>query len=567
MMKSVSAGRKYWHYILLISHMPNSKKWKGAIITVTGIFVIALGGWQFYKYSIVNRKVNEAVSGKSGGLYTIHYEGLVIDEVRGILHVKNIRILPDTAVFNRMVAEKREPSVLVGLTIPSLDIMGIKTPKALLTKQIEGSSIEIRNPSIEIMLSRFQKDTTVYDPARDISQQLLGKLFRIKIDSVKISHANVLVRKMYSPKLILSGDNISCLLSDLLIDSTTGKDSSRLFFSRNLEINGDQILFPSKNEKYKLHIGDIRFRSQNNSLYIGKVQLVPRLGEAEFASSFPVQKDRYDFSFGGISLLHLDRGGLWHKRIEADSLVIRSSSFKIYHDLSYPHDTVSKVGKYPQQQLMYLPIPINIRKIIFLQSFIEYKEKNPKSDSAGKLQFFNVAATISNVTNMKTAIARNNKCDLLFKAKFLNKAPVTAKLAMLYKDPQGKFNIEGDIGAIDAASLNALTEPMGLARIERGHIDHLHFNIDGTDSSSSGKLVMLYRDLKVSLLKKDKKENKYDKKVLASLAAAIIMKKENPKGGDTRVADIHLKRILNKSFFNLIWKSIFTGIKETAGIK
>jgi hypothetical protein len=65
---------------------------------------------------------------------------------------------------------------------------------------------------------------------------------------------------------------------------------------------------------------------------------------------------------------------------------------------------------------------------------------------------------------------------------------------------------------------------MGVARMDKGKIDKLHFNLMGTDS--------------------------------------------NPEdGGSARVADVHFSRILNKSLFNLIWKSMFTGIKETIGLK
>jgi hypothetical protein len=139
---------------------------------------------------------------------------------------------------------------------------------------------------------------------------------------------------------------------------------------------------------------------------------------------------------------------------------------------------------------------------------------------------------------------------------------------MLLKDPRGSFSIEGNVGSINAPSLNVLLQPMGLARLDKGHIDQLHFAFTGTDSSSNGRVLMLYKDLKVSLLKKDKEENKYDKKGLASLAANIIMKNSNPQEDkDPRVADVQFDRILNKSFFNLIWKTIFTGVKQTAGIK
>jgi hypothetical protein len=30
---------------------------------------------------------------------------------------------------------------------------------------------------------------------------------------------------------------------------------------------------------------------------------------------------------------------------------------------------------------------------------------------------------------------------------------------------------------------------------------------------------------------------------------------------------VHFQRILNKSFFNLIWKTLFTGIKQSVGMK
>lgn len=550
--------------------MLSSKNGKGFkyLLVVAGIFLIALGVWQFYKYRIVNRHVNKAIAEKTKGLYSISYDNLSIDEVSGNLYVKNIRITADTAVYRQMLEQKTNPPVLVNIFVPVLEVSGVKTPKALLNKEIEGHKIAITNPTIEILSSQSRKDSTVYNPARDISKQLLGKLLKIGIDSVAIIQASVVVRNMHSRETLFSGNNISCYLSDLLIDSLSEKDSSRILFSRNLTMGCEEMLLPTKNKKYKLHIGDLQFASRDNSLYIGQIKLSPQLPEEQFAQSFPIQKDRYDFLLEGIRLMHIDREHIWRKRIEADSLVIQHSSFKIYRDLSRPGDTTSKVGKYPQQQLMRLPIPIHIKKIIFAQSFIEYKEKNGKSDSAGKLQFFDVKASITNVTNMKEAVARNNQCTLLFKAKFLNKTPVDARLVMLLRDPTGKFFIGGNLGSIDVASLNSLTQPMGLARLEKGNVDKLHFDITGTDSSSNGQVVMLYHDLKISLLKKDKKENKYDKKGLVSLAANLIMKNSNPEGDKApRIGDVHFNRILNKSFFNLIWKTIFTGVKETTGIK
>jgi hypothetical protein len=47
-----------------------------------------------------------------------------------------------------------------------------------------------------------------------------------------------------------------------------------------------------------------------------------------------------------------------------------------------------------------------------------------------------------------------------------------------------------------------------------------------------------------------------------------MIKNSNPKKNeDTRVVQIHLDRDINRSIFNLSWKTLFRGIKETVGVK
>ncbi|HEY4291143.1 MAG TPA: hypothetical protein VGN00_28775 [Puia sp.] len=531
-----------------------------------GVVVLAVIAWQFYKYRLVHRKIDETVSEKTKGLYRIYYDKLSLDEVAGALHVKNIEIAPDTSVYHQMVLEKQDPPVLVRLTVPALDILGVKTPKALLKKEIEGAKVEIDGPTIEILTNRSRKDTAAYNPARDITKQLLGKLLQIKVDTILITHANVVVRNIHTGGEIVSSRDVSFLFSDVLIDSTTGKDSSRILFAKGLDISCDKITLPLRNKRYKLDVAGLRFTSHDDALSVHRFRIIPQLPENEFAYSFPVQKDRYDFLLEDISLQSIDRESLWHKELVVETMTIRNSSFKVYRDLSRPPDTTSKVGKYPQQLLMRLPFPVNIRRLIVEHSFIEYKERNAKSDSAGRLQFFDANGTFTNVTNRKKDILRDNKCVLKFRARLLNKTPVDARLVMLLKDPHGKFSIEGNIGAIDATALNPLTQPMGLARIEKGTINKLHFNITGTDSMSDGSVLLLYDNLKISLMKKDDEKGTLNKKVLASLFANFVIKNSNG-GENPRVKEVHFDRILNKSFFNLIWKTIFTGIKKSAGMK
>src|SRR5262249_25602615 len=154
--------------------------------------------------------------------------------------------------------------------------------------------------------------------------------------------------------------------------------------SKNLDLLCSQIVLHSKDKKYEYQFDRLEFISQINRFNVGTIRILPQLGENEFAESFKYQKDRYHFVFENLSLLHISRAAFWRKELEADTLVIGQSSFRIYRDISRPHDSLSRVGKYPQQLLTDLSFPIHIGTVLFSHSFIEYKEKNGKSDSSGK---------------------------------------------------------------------------------------------------------------------------------------------------------------------------------------
>jgi hypothetical protein len=124
------------------------------------------------------------------------------------------------------------------------------------------------------------------------------------------------------------------------------------------------------------------------------------------------------------------------------------------------------------------------------------------------------------------------------------------------------------MGAIEGKDVNSLAEPMGPASIKVGRFNGLPFDLHGNDYSMNGNVKLLYDDLKVALLEKDKGATETDKKFLTSLLANFVIKNSNPKGKDElRVQRVTLSRNTNRSLFYLCWKTIFKGIRETVGIK
>jgi hypothetical protein len=529
-----------------------------AILIVAGYFF-----WRHYKYQLANKGIRKAITEKSQGLYKVHYDTIMIDEVAGTMDIRNISLTSDTSVYAKLKSEGKNPPVLVYCQIPRMHISGIKTPKAILDKELVGARIEIDSPRLDLGLLSLLSDTSGYSPGKDISTQILGNFKRISIDSISLRHAYLRVHDMRNNQEKFIGNDLSCNLIDLQIDSMSGNDSNRILYSKNLELNCESILIPSRDRKYHFSFQGLRFYSQAALFRAKQIAITPQLSEEAFAHSFKKQNDRFDLVFKDISLYHIDLNALWAKKIVADTMRIIHSSFKVYRDISMPLDSTSKVGNYPQELLMKLKIPLHLKKILFDQSLVIYKEKNGKTDSSASVRFNNVKASINNITNIKSEIERNNHCILNFSSSFLGMGAFNAKWTMLLHDSHGKFQIKASLGRMPATGINQLTLPMTLVRMDKGNLDRLELDFAGQDLYAEGPLSFEYDQLAVSVMKINKEENKYEKKDLTSVAANLIAKNSNPANGKLRKVNVRNDRDIYRSVFNLMWKTTFKGLKET----
>ncbi|MDP4212044.1 MAG: hypothetical protein Q8926_05420 [Bacteroidota bacterium] len=535
-------------------------------LVIAGILIAAIF-WQKIKYHLVRQQLNSAITGKSEGLYQISYRNLVMDEVAGNVSVEDVHLSTDSAIYKELSKQENSAPARIDIRIPKLIITGVKTPKALLNKEIEAHSVNIQSAVIELSLQKQDDKPSKSNLAAEIYRQVLSKLQSIKADSLILQEITFIIKDPESGQTKFKGSGFSCRLSDILIDSVHQNDSSRVLFAREIAVGCSDLSLNSKDKKYKYIFSGLEYRSDRNRLKAAKILIEPQLSEAAFANAYKYSKDRYQFTIENLDIRNINRYALFSQRLIADSMILGNSSFKIFRDVSNPHDSIDRTQKYPQQSLMKLPLPVNINTVVFVRSFIEYKEKNAKSDSSGKVQFYAVHAVLSNLTNIPEFIGKNNKMKLNFQSRFLNRAPMHAELIMILKDPAGRFTLDAKMGGMNAAYLNPMIQPMALAKIDKGKIQSLSYHLNADDLHGVGNLTFLYSDLKLVLLRKDEDQNKYKAKILPTLAAGLLVKNSNPAKGETRTSRVDYKRDKYRSMFNLMWKSMFTALKETAGMK
>lgn len=547
----------------------------GKIITLSILLIIVaaiIAGilyWKVYRKQIIRHELEKAIDKKSGGLYAIRYDSLLLDEVAGNLSVANMTLRYDSAKYVVMLSNNNAPPTLLNITIPQIIVSGVETPRALLSKQIVGKKLHIINPVIDIIYTNAGKDSASKVPTKDVYKQILGDLDMIKIDTIEISGAQITTSTLKTGKKNVQFINTSIMLVNVAIDEKTGNNQDDLLFAKQLFFQTEKISFASPGKPYNYIIDSVSVNSVAATAQAKRFRLIPLLKEDAFVKSLPTQDDRFDFSMGNIQMRNLDVRKLFNENIVADSILVGSASFKIYRDLSIPRDKKNRVGKYPHQLLDKLPVAVNVKKLILSNAFVEYKERGKISGQSGRVQFNKVSAVLTNVSNTKEAVKTNNIMTAEINTVFLNKAPLNVVWKFYLQHPRGRFDIKGNMGNITAAEVNPLTVPMGPAKLEDGVIKSLQFNIEGNNYGADGTVKMIYNNLKLSLLEKDKDSKELDKKSLSSFVANMIVKNDNPSKkdkGEPRVITLHFDRDTNRSIFHLVWKSIFKGVKETAGI-
>ena len=343
---------------------------------------------------------------------------------------------------------------------------------------------------------------------------------------------------------------------------STGVTIKNLIKTSSWALSADGFNFPSEDKNYNMKVGAFEINSTRSSLNISSFAVVPKLTEDAFSKSIAYQKDLYN-----ISIKNIELNGVDIKTLVAEQRLIAETAglqltLKVFNDRTVTPNPASKVGKYPHQLIQKVKMPINIKKLIIKDSYVAYKEKGAISEKTGVVFFKNVNGTVNNVTNIKSAIALNNIMTVNATASFLGVSAIQTNWQLPLNTTTGAFTISGTGGSYNATALNQFSEPLGMVAIKKGTFNKLTFNLTGNNLMAKGSSTLLYKDLKLTVLKPDSAATK--KKVLVSFLANFLVINNNPQNGTIRTNDVTQERDITKSFFYLVWKSIFAAAKKTA---
>lgn len=397
---------------------------------------------------------------------------------------------------------------------------------------------------------------------------LTGWIKKFALNNLQVNSVNYISRTTDRKKKPFIVKNNRFFIKHINIDRTAAFNGKLISQAKEIELNNDVISVRSGDNLYEYKVAGIKLNTRTKTIRIKSLKVIPQLNEAAFVKKAHYQTDRMDITINGINCQDVDPEKLVKGEFEIGRVNSTNNTIKVFRDLSYPIDSISKQGQqmtYPQQIIHKAGLVIKINKAVFANTYIEYKEKNAISKNSGRVRFSNSYLTFHNISTAKAK--KGEKMTVDFKATFIDQVPMTGGFTFsLDQWQKGVFTAEATVSnPVDATILNQLTEPMSLMKVEKGEIKSVRFYMQADTNTSHGTLVMPYENLKISLLKKQGDE--YGKKGIVSLLANIIVKNNNKEGDHMRTGKAVSTRNRYRSFFNFIWMTIFKGIKDIGVLK
>jgi len=551
-------------------------KWPFIVLLI--IAVLGGTGYYFYnKYIAENRwkpflqeQLKALVLKTTDSLYHIEYSDFDLNITSGNATLTDFKLIPDTAVYNRLVAAKKAPDDLFTLSVKKLSIKNIGAIKAYKERILNISNISIENPSLTIVNKRYAFNDTVKVGKPKSPYELIKKTFKqLHIDSISLKDISLnYINKSNAVEKSTALKHLNINISDIVIDSLSNRDTSRFYYTKGIDITVDDYKIATPDSLYKADIKQIYFSTSKRVIVLNGVSFVPRYSNSQFYKVTGEAGDIYNLKFKRIDINDIDlQQFLRNQKLYAGTLDLANASVKIYSNNAYKTVKTSKIGKDPQQALQKVALDMQLKKINIKNTLISYSEADATSGYTGVITFNNTNGTIFNVTNDADIKKVNPYMIARINTRFMNAANLQVNFKFNLASKIGAFNYSGVLGQFDGRVLDKLVKPLALVHVQSADIQKLSFNVDASNYSGKGALQFYYKNLNVQLLKKvEGKAELQTQGFISKLANTLIIEDDNPdKKGNFRPGPIDLKRDPKVSFFSFLYKALLDGLKPSVG--
>nr|WP_315241374.1 hypothetical protein [uncultured Flavobacterium sp.] len=498
-----------------------------------GIFLdIGLNYW-------IKKQLPIIIHEKNNTVYNINYEKIEVSLWSRNIYAQTLLISPKNQPKD---SKNGLFSKIESITIEHFNIWDLA-----FNDVIQAESIIINKPRVIL----YKKGEKLLNNSKSIKSEILEPFRKmIAVSNIYLNDGTVDVVSLDSEKPILSIKKIILKLEGILLTDATLKEKIPIQY-KSYALVIDSLFFRTS-AFYHMNIGKIS--TGKNFLKINNFSYIPQFNRPDFIKQLKKEKDINILKFDSAQVAKMN-WGFKNDRFffKANSIVINHFDANIYRG-KMPANDLSKKYLY-NHLLRNIKFPLEIDTLQVLKSKLVYEEEKNFSKGPGVLNFdkFNLQAT-----NIKSGFGLKKTDDVKIKVNciFMKTSPLDVDWSFNVLDKKDSFHIQGVISNFDIAAIERFSKPYMNASFT-GVFNKYRFNFYGNDDAVKGNASLDYDDLKVKLYKKKNPEK------VAKLKSAIVnLIVKNDSKDKVKNADVELKRIQEKSFYNFLWRSIAESLKK-----
>ncbi len=545
-------------------------KWVISIIVVLFLVAAAATWYISEKWKpLLTTAIQEALIDASDSLYTVKFSDIEVNVILGSATVDSIEITPNLDVYEKMKANQVAPENIFSLKVFKLSLKNLRPLKVYQQKKLDIKNITIQNPELSVYYTKLNNQIQKEEDNRSPYERIKKSLKELKIASIFLTDVKFkYVDQSYKKPKITVFDQMNIRLNDILVDSLSDLDTTRIFNTKDIIAEINNYTYATEDSLYHINIHHAYVSSQKKKLTISGLELKPRLGEMAFTNQFKRQNERYKISFDSVIVKDIQFHELIdRRRIKSSNVTLDNGNVAVFLDRGKPQKTIDKGTNFPHLALQRLKWDVVADTVVIKSTNIAYTEYNPKTQANGTVHFKKLSGRIFNVTNDSASLQKKHMADAYLQTYIMGKGKIDIHIAFNLVDKKGAFSYDGTLGPMSFAALNPLIKPMAMISTTSGEVKSMEFNIKGNVDGAHGRLVLKYTNLNIAIMKKDDDDHLKKSGIISFLANALLLDNANPKGKDPlKIGHPVYERPREASFFNLMWKTVFEGLKVSVGI-
>ena len=454
----------------------------------------------------------------------------------------NLSVLGRSATFNAVsfsIQDTLSNQKLAEFNVKQFQFKHFSVLDYMVHKRIHLNKIAITDVS-GYWLSEKKQDL-------DSSKQSIKiPLDHISLGTLELKNINVEIKKAETDSLVMKVTNLNLNVDALKLINEP--DNKEIFYDHyNLESEAITLELGSLN---RLNISAIIGDEQE--LTFQNVALKTKYSPKELRSHITGEKDYFDVTIDSIVATELPKSFHEDQPLKLASLSLKHPKIFIYRDKLVSDDL--SIKPMLSEQIRRIPMTFNIGQFEIAKAHLTYKERTQVENDGGSIIVNDLSVAVENFSNQSNYQPLN----LDVTANFKGNSDVKAHWQFDVLDESDRFTFSTDAKQVDLVFFNTFSKPNFNTEME-GQLEQLYYTISGDKYSSTIEVKSKYSDVRVAVLRKNKRgRNKF----YSSMANMLVSTNSKRKKSDFQEANVEVTRDQTKSVFNFIFKNVEKGMMK-----